>query len=818
MNKCIFVVFAALMMMSCARKESSVQSASPSDPAKNSPTTRPSPYVSNRAPLLASAFIKLPIGSIEPRGWLRHQLELERDGMVGHLEELSQWCKYDNNAWVNPEGAGHSGWEELPYWLKGYGDLGYVLKDEKIIAETRKWIEAVFKTQREDGYFGPRVSLKSLEGKPDMWPNMLMLNVMQSYYEFSADKRVLDFMTKYFKWQMSVPEKDFMAGYWPKMRAGDNIESIHWLYNRTGESWLLELAEKCHRNAANWTSGVINWHGVNISQGFREPANFYVQSKDQKHLAAAERNYNTVMEMYGQFPGGMFAADENARKGYDDPRQGAETCSMVEFMHSFEMLTKITGDSKWSDRCEDVAFNSLPAAMTPDQKGLHYLTCANQISLDKNNHAPAIENNGTMFSYSPYAVYRCCQHNVAHGWPYYAEEMWLATLDKGLCASLYGPSEVSAVVGDGVAVRIKENTDYPFSGKIRFEIIAERPVRFPLYLRVPSWCVEMKTFSCDFTNCFPTIRLSGEGYMVLEDEWKSGSAIEFTLPMKLSIKSWPKNHNAVSINYGPLTFALGIGEKWQRYGGTDTFPEYEVLPTTPWNDALDLNEKIEVNPKRGPLADQPFIPDNPPITLTAKARRIPNWKPDQTGMVAKLQDSPVKSDQPLETITLIPMGAARLRISSFPVIGQGADAKEWVNPPPPPTASHTNPSDTTTALNDGKIPINYNDDSVPRFTWWDHKGTEEWVQYDFGTPRKISTAEVYWFDDFGRGQCRVPASWKLLYKVGDNWKEVPNPTKYGRSKHTFNRTTFTPIEAKSIRLVAQLQPDFSGGIWEWRIE
>src|SRR5207248_2004354 len=117
------------IFMSCAKKESSVQSASPSAVPTNSPTTKPSPYVSNRAPLLPSAFIKLPIGSIQPQGWLRHQLELERDGMVGHLPELSQWCKYEGNAWVTPEGAGHSGWEELPYWLKGYGDLGYVLKD-----------------------------------------------------------------------------------------------------------------------------------------------------------------------------------------------------------------------------------------------------------------------------------------------------------------------------------------------------------------------------------------------------------------------------------------------------------------------------------------------------------------------------------------------------------------------------------------------------------------------------------------------------------------------------------------------------------------
>ena len=106
-------------------------------------------------------------------------------------------------------------------------------------------------------------------------------------------------------------------------------------------------------------------------------------------------------------------------------------------MHSFEMLTKISGNPLWADRCEDFAFNSFPAAMTPDLKGLHYLTCANHVQFDKENKSPGFENGGTMFGYSPYEVYRCCQHNVSHGWPYYAEELWLATADRGLCASLY---------------------------------------------------------------------------------------------------------------------------------------------------------------------------------------------------------------------------------------------------------------------------------------------------------------------------------------------------------------------------------------------
>jgi DUF1680 family protein len=126
--------------------------------------------------------------------------------------------------------------------------------------------------------------------------------------------------------------------------------------------------------------------------------------------------------------------------------------------------------------------------LTADEKALHYVTCANQIQLDRDNKSPEIQNGGTMVSYSPYEVYRCCQHNVSHGWPYYAEELWLATPDNGLCASLYAACEVSAKAGDAAAVKITEETDYPFRDTVKFTIETANPAKFPLYLRVPRWC------------------------------------------------------------------------------------------------------------------------------------------------------------------------------------------------------------------------------------------------------------------------------------------------------------------------------------------
>ena len=351
--------------------------------------------------------------------------------MTGHLEEISKWCKFEDSAWAAPDGQGKCGWEELPYWLKGYGDLGYVLKDEKIIANARKWIDATLASQEADGYFGPRANKTSLEGKPDLWPHMVMLNVLQSFYEYTGDARVIPFHDPLFQMAQQHRPKLSARATGPKSASATTSKpSIGSTTARATPSFWT-LAKKIHDNMARWDTGVINWHNVNIAQGFREPGVFYLQARDPKLLDAAERNYQKVMGIYGQFPGGGFAGDENCRPGYVDPRQGFETCGIVEFMHSFEMLTKISGNPLWADRCEEIAFNSLPAALTPDLKGLHYLTCANQVQLDTKNKAPGIAERRQHVRLQPVRSYRCCQHNVSHGWPYYAEELWLATARPG---------------------------------------------------------------------------------------------------------------------------------------------------------------------------------------------------------------------------------------------------------------------------------------------------------------------------------------------------------------------------------------------------
>jgi hypothetical protein len=168
------------------------------------------------------------------------------------------------------------------------------------------------------------------------------------------------------------------------------------------------------------------------------------------------------------------------------------------------------------------------------------------------------------------------------------------------------------------------------------------------------------------------------------------------------------------------------------------------------------------------------------------------------------------------------MGAARLRVASFPTIGSGPEAHEWAAPQKPcawkATASHCFESDTTDALCDGAVPSSSNDVNIARFTWWPRKGSEEWVAYEFEKPRKVSGTSVYWFDDEGGGGCRTPASWTLLYRSGDSWKPVETKGTYGVLRDKANTVEFESVETTGLRIEAKLRPEFSGGILEWKVQ
>ena len=851
-----WLLIVGLLLVSCrtARSETSISVLSRPDTS-----SRNSHYVSNRAPLLPSALVKLPIGTVKARGWLHETLLRQRSGLTGSLPELSAWLEKEDNAWLSADGRGKWGWEEVPYWLRGSIRLGILLNDRRLIDQNETWLSAVFEGQRANGHFGPRRVFGD-DGSQDLWANMLMLSCLQTYYEYSQDPRVLTLISKYFRFQMAIPDEEMFTHFWQFYRGGDNLESVYWLYNHTGEKWLLELAEKVHRNTANWrkSGDLPNWHSVNIAQAFGEPATYYLQSHEPDDLAAAYRNFRLVRSRYGQVPGGMFGADENARTGYDDPRQAIETCAVVEQMASDVSLLCITGDTSWADHVEEVAFNTLPSAFTSDYRALRYLTSPNQATSDRHDHAPGVENIGPMFVMNPLS-HRCCQHNHSQAWPRLVEHLWMATPDNGLCAAIYGPSVVKAKVADNVTARIEEVTRYPFEEQVRFDIDLDRAASFPLYLRIPKWCtrsVVMVNGESIANNVAPST------FVRIFREWKSGDRVTLSLPMELGVRRWARNHNSISVDRGPLTYSVLIKERhvtrdsiataaqdsqWQKSAKHNEWPAFEILPDTPWNYGLLLDktnpaESIDVELRDWPEDDYPFTADAVPVRLTCNARQIPEWGLDLTNLCAPLQDSPVYSDAPTQRITLIPMGAALLRISAIPEVRDDRNLARWQSTTSDkqayqPSASYCHAGDTVDAIADGLEPCASNDRGIPRHTFLPRKGGLEWLQADFDSPRTVAKVRVYWCDDASRhdhtptgpfksstmqDKCHVPKAWRLFYRTSSNgtdgeWKRVETQDSPTVKVNQYNTLTFSPVTTTALRVEVHQADDSSAGVLEWQI-
>ncbi len=634
-------------------------------------------YVNNRAPLRPNVFIKLPLGSVKARGWVGEMLRRESEGLAGRLGEISDWLDKKGNAWLE-EGGSH-GWEEVPYWLRGYHALACQLADEAKLRESHFWIDAILRSAQPDGYFGPVNAGK--DGRRELWANMLALQILQDYYEHTADERVLPVMTAYCRWELAYPDEKFLRDYWENSRGGDNLLSVIWLYNRTGEEFLLQLMRKIHRCTANWMqdTSLPNWHNVNVAECFREPATFSLLPGEERALGYTYNNFHLIRRIYGQVPGGMFGSDENCRHGYIDPRQGTETCGFVEQMLSDEILMAQTGDMMWAANLEDVAFNSLPASMTEDLKALRYLTCPNMVQSDSRNHHPGVDNRGPFFSMNPFSS-RCCQHNHAMGWPYYAQNLVLASADGGAAILTYSDCQATLMVGNGQRVTLDEQTHYPFGEDVLITVGGlgrKGSATFPLYLRIPAWTTDAHVqVNGQTIDCRPT-----QGLLRISRTWKDGDRVQLYLPMRLSLRRWALNKNSVSVDYGPLTMSLLIRERrqqadsrqtaigdshWQEGADASQWPTTEIYAASPWNYALVPCVKgMSVERKAWPQDNYPFALESVPLRVKASGALVPSWGQDETGLCQVLPDACQPRGE-VEQLTLIPMGAARLRISAFP--------------------------------------------------------------------------------------------------------------------------------------------------------
>jgi hypothetical protein len=612
-----------------------------------------------------NVFQPLPLGSVRPEGWLLRQLEVQRDGLTGHLDQF--WPDVQNSGWI---GGSAEGWERMPYWMDGAVPLAWLLDDPELTVRLRRYVDYILSHQAPDGWLGPERSPEGRYQPRDPWPVFVFLKALTQYAEATRDPRVVPAMSRFFE-RLAVELDRRPLFEWNRMRWQDGVLSVYWLLERTGDPSLPGLARRLQQQGYDWVSHFRNlphrekamaWqhesHVVNNAMGIKTAA-VLRRLTGRPDLEGEVWRAVEVLDRYHGQASGLFSGDECFAGRM--PSQGTETCAVVEYMYSLETALAATGDPRLADRLERITFNALPAAVRADWWGRQYVQQANQAVVRISPERIYTTNGEKANLFGLETNYGCCTANMHQGWPKFVSHLWMRSHDGGLVAAAYGPSRVDAEVA-GRRVQVREHTDYPFSGEIEFQVSVEGSVEFPLYLRVPAWCpraqVEVEGES--------PVEVSARGYSPLRRRWNGVTRVRLTLEMPLRTETGYAG--AVTIWQGPVLYSLRVPERWRWVDGRMPAADWEVLPAGAWNYALELDPAA---PERGlervpAAAGCVFCPGGPLPGWLAWARRVPGWVLERNA-AAPPPPSPVYSDQPRERVRLAPYGAVKLRMTELPL-------------------------------------------------------------------------------------------------------------------------------------------------------
>ena len=591
---------------------------------------------------------------IKPAGWLRRQLEIQAKGLSGNLDKI--WPDIRNSAWI---GGDKEGWERVPYWLDGFIPLAYLLENDDMIARAKKYIDAILASQKTDGWICP---CADNERKTyDTWAVQLIAKTLTVYYQCSGDERIPDVIYNVLKnYHNMLKSGEITLFDWGKARWFEAFIAINFIYERCKEDWLKDLARilkdqglDYNEATALWKRPLNRWrfdtHIVNIGMMLKSEA-VSCGMLNEEYTDNAEKLHKILTEHNGT-PVGIFTGDE-CLSGLS-PVQGTELCAVAEQMYSYEHLFAATGESKWAERLEMLAFNALPATISDDMWTHQYDQLSNQIACEKFPAKPIFRTNGGeshLFGLEP--NYGCCTANFNQAWPKLALSAFMHNGDTVINALLI-PAELKTA-----NEHIILETNYPFENSFKYTVEVKEAITFKI--RIPSFAKNL------------TVNGETTDEKELSFDLIAGEKLEINVAFDATPEFIDRPHGLKSVKCGSLVFSVPIKHEnkmleYERDGVERKFPycDYELIPVSDWNYAYSSN-LLEVI-KNG-VAEVPFSSVNPPVMIKAGVKKIDwGYEDGYDTVCAKIPESrePMGDE---EEVLLYPYGCAKLRMTEIPKI------------------------------------------------------------------------------------------------------------------------------------------------------
>ncbi len=525
---------------------------------------------------------------------------------------------------------------------------------------------------------------------------------------------------------------------------------------------------------------------------FSGVADLVAETGDRSYIDAMERIWQDIVKRKMYITGGIGVSGhgEGFSAGYDLPNEEAyaETCASIALAFFSHRLNRLYADARYADIFERVLYNGLLSGVSLDGDKFFYINPLASRGVEHFETSGGKEGESKQHRQHWFRC-ACCPSNVVRFMPTVGGYIY-AKSDDAIYVNLYIDSRTEISINEA-KVNLHQKTRYPWDEDIRIEVEPETETEFNINIRIPGWCDDYRLR----LNGRPVNYALEKGYAVISREWKNGDTIDLKLPMEIKrMEANPRvenNRGKIALQRGPLVYCLEEVDNSEDV----------------WFMAIPRDAKLKAKHRRNLLGG---------VTVIEGDALVQREYHDFDSLYRPLPEAETVS------FTAIPYyawdnrepGMMKVWIPQDPTL---APRKTLLNTSEI-SSSHVNSKDSFIALYDGEIPESSHDKSIRRFTWWDHKGTKEWVQYEFPKPSSVTGVEVYWFDDENsEGKCRVPESWKLLVKDNGSWKPVQGASNYHTELDQFNKVTFPAVKTSGLRIKVQLQSDFSGGILEWRV-